>query len=121
MNEITLKELNKLKKSELIEIVSDVRKENEGLKNLIIYVRSEVKELINIERSKSDFYFNHAFTNNGASLLFEYCSNCQEEVRILSNQASKCPNCDYRILPCSMCDNDKINWSLIVFIKKIEF
>lgn len=44
--------LNKLKKSELIEIVSDVRKQNDKLKNLILYVRKEVTELINIAREQ---------------------------------------------------------------------
>jgi len=52
MNEITLKKLNKLKKSELIEIVNEVKKQNDRLKNLILYVRKEVVELINIAREQ---------------------------------------------------------------------
>lgn len=45
MNKIAL---NKLKKSELIEIIEESKKENDTLKNLILYAQKEVTELINI-------------------------------------------------------------------------
>ena len=46
--------LNKLKKSELIEIIEESKKENDTLKDLILYAKKEVVALINIGGEKDE-------------------------------------------------------------------
>ena len=44
--------------------------------------------------------------------IFEYCPHCEDEVEIKRVfKAQKCPNCGKVILPCSMCDHDKVKCS----------
>ncbi len=42
-------------------------------------------------------------------LICEWCSTCEQEVYIEKYKASKCPNCNTRILPCCMCDCDIVD------------
>ena len=42
---------------------------------------------------------------------WELCSNCNSEVKIPNDRASKCPECNEEILPCSMCNMDVVKCS----------
>ena len=39
----------------------------------------------------------------------ELCPHCNNEVQILINGISICPECGEKILPCSMCDMNSVN------------
>ena len=43
------------------------------------------------------------------SKITEWCSHCDNEVLIDNDKESTCPVCGARILPCAMCDMDKVN------------
>ena len=51
---MTKTSLNKLKKSELIEIIEKSKKENNTLKDLILYAKKEVIALMNIGVNKNE-------------------------------------------------------------------
>ena len=43
------------------------------------------------------------------SKITEWCSHCENDVLIDNDKESTCPVCGARILPCAMCDMDKVN------------
>lgn len=47
----------------------------------------------------------------------ELCPHCNNEVEIINDKPSKCPVCGETILPCSMCDMDKVKCNDCKFSK----
>lgn len=44
--------------------------------------------------------------------IFEFCPHCQQDVELKEEfKVQVCPNCGKPILPCAMCDNDKVKCS----------
>ena len=45
--------------------------------------------------------------------VIERCPHCEKEVKLdaVQYKLQKCPNCKAKILPCAMCDLNKVNCS----------
>ena len=43
-------------------------------------------------------------------MITEYCPHCEKEVQIKAGfMGQSCPNCNKRILPCSLCDHNEVD------------